>query len=66
MNKKQPRRIKRRELPKATIALARYLIGKTLVHKLGRVALAGRIVETEAYLVGDAAAHSFRDRESVV
>ena len=60
MNKKQPRRLKRRELPKATIALARYLIGKTLVHKLGRVTLAGRIVETEAYLVGDAAAHSFR------
>lgn len=60
MNKKQPRRIKRRELPKATIALARYLIGKTLVHKLGRFTLAGRIVETEAYLVGDAAAHSFR------
>jgi DNA-3-methyladenine glycosylase len=60
MNKKQPRRIKRRELPKATIALARYLIGKTLVHKLGRVTLAGRMVETEAYLVGDAAAHSFR------
>ena len=42
------------------MALARYLIGKTLVHDLGRVRLAGRIVETEAYLVGDAAAHSFR------
>jgi DNA-3-methyladenine glycosylase len=40
--------------------LARYLIGKTLVHDLSRVRLAGRIVETEAYLVGDAAAHSFR------
>src|SRR5271156_525609 len=59
MSEKQPHRLKRQELPKATIALARYLIGKTLVHNLGRIALAGRIVETEAYLVGDAAAHSF-------
>jgi DNA-3-methyladenine glycosylase len=42
------------------LALARYLIGKTLVHDLAGVRLAGRIVETEAYLVGDAAAHSFR------
>src|SRR5277367_49914 len=60
MSEKQPHRLKRQELPKATIALARYLIGKTLVHNLGRITLAGRIVETEAYLVGDAAAHSFR------
>src|SRR5271170_2522708 len=60
MSEKQPRRLKRQQLPKATIALARYLIGKTLVHNLGRITLAGRIVESEAYLVGDAAAHSFR------
>jgi DNA-3-methyladenine glycosylase len=60
MNKKALRRLKRAELPKATVALARYLIGKTLVHDLLHVRLAGRIVETEAYLVGDAAAHSFR------
>jgi DNA-3-methyladenine glycosylase len=60
MSEKQPRRLKRAELPKSTIALARYLIGKTLVHNLGRITLAGKIVETEAYLVGDAAAHSFR------
>jgi DNA-3-methyladenine glycosylase len=55
-----PRRLTRTELPKATLALARYLIGKTLVHDLRGLRLAGRIVETEAYLVGDAAAHSFR------
>ena len=60
MNEKQPRRLKRKDLPKSTTALARYLIGKTLVHDLGCVRLTGRIVETEAYLVGDAAAHSFR------
>jgi DNA-3-methyladenine glycosylase len=52
-------RLKRSELPRSTRALARYLIGKTLVHDLRGVRLAGRIVETEAYLVGDAAAHSF-------
>jgi DNA-3-methyladenine glycosylase len=54
------RRLSRRELPLSTVALARFLIGKTLVHDLPGTRLAGRIVETEAYLVGDAAAHSFR------
>jgi DNA-3-methyladenine glycosylase len=60
MSEKAPRRLKREQLPRATIALARYLIGKTLVHDLRGLRLAGRIVETEAYLVGDAAAHAFR------
>jgi DNA-3-methyladenine glycosylase len=54
------RRLSRDELPLATVRLARFLIGKTLVHDLGAARLAGRIVETEAYVVGDAAAHSFR------
>jgi len=54
------RRLRRSDLPLDTVALARYLIGKSLVHRLPRVRLTGRIVETEAYLVGDAAAHSFR------
>jgi DNA-3-methyladenine glycosylase len=53
------RRLRRTELPIDTIALARYLIGKTLVHELPRIRLAGRIVETEAYPIGDAAAHAF-------
>ncbi len=52
-------RLRRGQLPKSTRTLARYLIGKTLVHDLPAGRLAGRIVETEAYLVGDAAAHSF-------
>jgi DNA-3-methyladenine glycosylase len=55
-----PRPLSRRELPRDTVALARFLIGKALVHDIGEVRLAGRIVETEAYLIGDAASHAFR------
>jgi DNA-3-methyladenine glycosylase len=54
------RRLRRSELPTETVKLARFLIGKTLVHDLPHVRLSGRIVETEAYIVGDAAAHTFR------
>jgi len=54
------RRLRRAELPTDAIELSRFLIGKTLVHELPRVRLSGRIVETEAYPVGDAAGHAYK------
>ena len=41
-------RLRRADLPVGTMELARYLIGKTLVHELPTARLSGVIVETEA------------------
>ena len=57
-----PRALRRDELPVPAARLARWLIGKTLVrqHPAGR--MSGRIVETEAYVVGDASGHAYRGK----
>jgi DNA-3-methyladenine glycosylase len=56
----RPRVLDRAELPVDTAQLARFLIGKILVRVLAEGVAGGRIVETEAYDIGDAAGHAYR------
>jgi DNA-3-methyladenine glycosylase len=50
----------RAELPVDTVQLARFLIGKMIVRKLAEGVAGGRIVEIEAYGIGDPAGHAYR------
>jgi DNA-3-methyladenine glycosylase len=52
--------LERSALPRDTVALARFLLGKVLVRELNGTQATGRIVETEAYLDNDPACHAFR------
>src|SRR5271163_4966121 len=56
----ESRVLDRAELPVDTAELARFLIGKMLVRTLAEGPAGGRIVETEAYEIGDPAGHAYR------
>lgn len=52
----------RHELPADTVELARFMIGKFLVHDSPQGRVSGRIVETEAYPVGDSTSYAYHGR----
>ena len=61
MNKK----LNRSFYTKPTLDVAKNLLGKYIVRKIGREKLVGKIIETEAYIgPQDRASHSFRGKKT--
>jgi DNA-3-methyladenine glycosylase len=58
--RERPRVLHRAELPVDTVELARFLIGKRVLRILAEGTAGGRVVETEAYVIGDPAGHAYR------
>ncbi len=56
----RPSVLDRADMPIDTVQLARFLIGKMVVRMLSEGMAVGRIVETEAYDIGDLAGHAYR------
>ncbi|WP_322013887.1 DNA-3-methyladenine glycosylase [Paraburkholderia sp. J12] len=56
--------LRRADLPVDTVELARFMVGKYLVHDLAAGRMSGRIVEMEAYPVGDSTSHAFIGRRA--
>ncbi|RFU49544.1 DNA-3-methyladenine glycosylase [Paraburkholderia sp. DHOC27] len=54
--------LQRDDLPLDTVEMARYLVGKYLVHDVPEGRMTGRIVEMEAYPVGDSTSYAFIGR----
>ncbi len=49
---------------RSTIEVAKDLLGKYLIRKIGRVKLIGKIVETEAYLINDPASRAYKGKKN--